>query len=159
MGRLRLRTKFLIAMLLTSAGLTAVSLVIVQRTVASHVRRGLNSDLADSVQTFRNSQAEREADLVRLAELMAEIPNLKALMTSRHPPTIQDGSREMFHLSGGDLLALVDTSNKVVGFHTRGPGISQEQVQQTVDRRGVFSDALQWWFGGGHLYEVVLAPI
>ena len=32
MSRLRLRTKFLIAMLLTSAGLTAVSLLIVQRT-------------------------------------------------------------------------------------------------------------------------------
>ncbi len=159
MGKLRLRTKFLIAMLLTSAGLTAVSLVIVQRTVASHVRRGLNSDLADSVQTFRNSQAEREADLARLAELMADLPNLKALMTSHHPPTIQDGSREMFHLSGGDLLALVDTSNRVVGFHTRAAGISQGQVQQLVDKRGVFSDTLQWWFGDGHLYEVVLAPI
>ena len=159
MSKLRLRTKFLIAMLLTSAGLTAVSLVIVQRTVASHVRGGLNSDLADSVQTFRNSQAEREANLVRLAELMADLPNLKALMTSHHPPTIQDGSREMAHLSGGDLLVLVDTSNKVVGFHTRNPGISQDQVQRTVDRRGVFNNALQWWFGGGHLYEVVLAPI
>ena len=65
MGKLRLRTKFLIAMLLTSAGLTAVSLVIVQRTVASHVRRGLASDLADSVQTFRNVQAEREANLAQ----------------------------------------------------------------------------------------------
>ena len=159
MSKLRLRTKFLIAMLLTSAGLTAVSLIIVQRTVATHVRRGLNSDLADSVQTFRNSQAEREAGLARLSELMADLPNLKALMTSHHPPTIQDGSREMFHLSGGDLLALVDTSNKVVGFHTRGAGISQVQVQQLVDKRGVFNDAQQWWFGGGHLYEVVLAPI
>ena len=159
MSKLRLRTKFLIAMLLTSAGLTAVSLIIVQRTVATHVRRGLNSDLADSVQTFRNSQAEREAGLARLSELMADLPNLKALMTSHHPPTIQDGSREMFHLSGGDLLALVDTSNKVVGFHTRGAGISQAQVQQLVDKRGVFNDAQQWWFGGGHLYEVVLAPI
>src|SRR4051794_1270744 len=132
MSKLRLRTKFLIAMLLTSAGLTAVSLIIVQRTVASHVRGGVNSGLAGAVQTFRNSQAEREAGLARLSELMADLPNLKALMTSHHPPTIQDGSREMFHLSGGDLLALVDTSNKVVGFHTRSPGISQEQVQQLV---------------------------
>src|ERR1700751_1989252 len=99
MGRLRLRTKFLIAMLLISAGLTAVSLVIVQRTVASHVRHGLAVDLADSVQAFRNAQADREASLARLAELMADLPNLKALMTSHHAPTIQDGSREMFHLS------------------------------------------------------------
>ena len=57
MGRLRLRTKFLIAMLLTSAGLTAVSLLIVQHTVANHVRGGLSSDLADSVETLSQSAA------------------------------------------------------------------------------------------------------
>lgn len=159
MGRLRLRTKFLIAMLLISAGLTAVSLLIVQHTVANHVRGGLNSDLADSVQTFRNLQREREADLSRLAELMADLPSLKALMTSHHAPTIQDGSREMFHLSGGDLFALLDASNQFVGFHTKSPGISREQAQQLLSHRGSLDEPLQWWFAGGHLYEVVLAPI
>ena len=159
MGRLRLRTKFLIAMLLTSAGLTAVSLIIVQHTVATHVRRGLASDLADSVETFRNLQRGREVELARLAELMADQPSLKALMTSNHPPTIQDGSREMFHLSGGDLFALLDPSNRFVGFHTRSPGISREQAQQLLQSRGTLDEPMQWWFAGGHLYEVVLAPI
>jgi signal transduction histidine kinase len=159
MGRWRLRTKFLVAMLLTSAGLTAVSLVIVQRTVARHIRHGLSSDLANSVDTFRNLQAERENDLARLSELMADLPSLKALMTSHHAPTIQDGSREMFHLSGGELFALVDSSNQLVAFHTKLPGISRDQVQQLLDRRNSFEQPQQWWFGGGHLYEVVLAPI
>ncbi len=159
MGRLRLRTKFLIAMLLTSAGLTAVSLLIVQHTVANHVRRGLTSDLADSVETFRNLQREREADLARSAELMADLPNLKALMTSHHAPTIQDVSREMFHLSGGDLFALLDTSNQFVGFHTKSPGITREQAQPLLDRHSSLDEPVQWWFAGGHLYQVVLAPI
>jgi signal transduction histidine kinase len=159
MSRWRLRTKFLIAMLLTSAGLTAVSLLIVQRTVASHVRRGLSSDLANSVETFRDLQAEREADLSRLAELMADLPSLKALMTSHHAPTIQDGSREMFHVAGGDLFALSDPSGKLMGFHVKAPGISRDQAQQLLDRRAPLGQPLQWWFAGGHLYEVVLAPI
>ena len=159
MSRLRLRTKFLIAMLLTSAGLTAVSLVIVQHSVANHVRRSLSNDLADSVETFTNVQREREAVLARSAELMADLPNLKALMTSHHAPTIQDASREMFHLSGGDLFALIDPSNQFVGFHTRSPGISREQAQQLLDRRGSLDEPFQWWFAGGHLYEVVLEPI
>ena len=113
MGRLRLRTKFLIAMLLTSAGLTAVSLLIVQRTVENQVRRELGSDLANSVETFRNVQREREAALARSAKLMADLPSLKALMTSRHAPTIQDASGEMFRLSGGDLFALIDSGKPV----------------------------------------------
>jgi len=159
MSRWRLRTKFLIAMLITSSGLTAVSLLIVQRTVASHVRRGLSGDLANSVETFRNLEADRENDLSRLAELMADIPSLKALMTSHHAPTIQDGSREMFHVAGGDLFALVDPAGKVMGFHTKPPGISREQAQRILDSRGLIDETPQWWFAGGHLYQVVLAPI
>ncbi len=159
MGRLRLRTKFLIAMLLTSAGLTAVSLLIVQRTVETQVRRELGSDLANSVETFRNVQREREAALARSAKLMADLPSLKALMTSRHAPTIQDASDEMFRLSGGDLFALIDSTNQFVGFHTREPGIAREQAQRLLEHRNALDEPLQWWFANGHLYEVVLKPI
>jgi signal transduction histidine kinase len=156
---MRLRTKFLIAMLLTSAGLTAVSLLIVQRTVERQVRRELGADLAHSVETFRNVQREREVQLTRSAELLADLPSLKALMTSRHAPTIQDASREMFRLSGGDLFALIDPSNQFVGFHTKEPGISRQQAQQLLQHRNALDEPLQWWFGDGHLYQVVLKPI
>jgi len=159
MGRMRLRTKFLIAMLLTSAGLTAVSLFIVKRSVDNQVRHSLSNDLANSVETFRNVQREREAALARSAELMADLPNLKALMTSRHAPTIQDASRELFRLSGGDLFALIDPSNQFVGFYTREPGIGREQAQQLLQHRNALDEPLQWWFADGHLYEVVLKPI
>ncbi len=159
MGRLRLRTKFLIAMLLTSAGLTAATLLVVQRTVENQVRRELGSDLANSVETFRTVQRQREAVLARSAELMADLPNLKALMTSRHAPTIQDASGEMFPLSGGDLFALIDPANQFVGFHTREPGITREQAQRLLQHRNALDEPLQWWFADGHLYEVALKPI
>ena len=89
MGRVRLRTKFLIAMLLTSAGLTAVSLLIVQRTVANQVRRDLGNDLANSVETFRNAQKDREAVLARSAKLMADLPKSQSahdVASSAHHP-------------------------------------------------------------------------
>jgi hypothetical protein len=81
----------LIAMLLTSAGLTAASLLIVQYSVENQVRRNLRLDLANSVETFRSFQKEREQSLARSAELMADLPVLKALMTSRpdHPGRLQ----------------------------------------------------------------------
>jgi signal transduction histidine kinase len=146
-------------MLLTSAGLTAVSLLIVQRSVENQVRRNLRVDLANSVETFRIFQKEREDSLARSAELMADLPVLKALMTSRHAPTIQDASRELFRLSGGDLFALVDQSNHIVGFHTHMPGITQDEAQALRDQRVGGDESRQWWFAGGHLYEVFLAPI
>ncbi|HVO63720.1 MAG TPA: HAMP domain-containing sensor histidine kinase [Terriglobales bacterium] len=145
-------------MLATSAGLTAVSLLVVQRIVERQVRRNLRVDLANSVETFRNVQKERQDSLARSAGLMADLPVLKALMTSRHAPTIQDGSAELFRLSGGDLFALVDDSNHVVGFHTASPGITQEEAQ-VIRESNVRNDPRQWWVAGGHLYEVFLAPI
>ena len=164
MGSVRLRTKFLISMLLTSAGLTAVTLVIVQRTVERQVRRDLAGDLANSVATFRNVQKEREATRAHSVELIADLPLLKALMTppfhrALHPPTIQDASTEMFTLSGGDLFALLDASGRFVAFHARSPGITPEQAQQVFDERQSPTPARQWWFAGTHLYEVFLEPI
>jgi len=146
-------------MLLTSAGLTVVSLLIVQRSVENQVRRNLRIDLANSVETFRSVQKEREESLARSAELMADLPMLKALMTSRHAPTIQDASAELFRLSGGDLFVLADQSNQIVGFHARSPGITLEQAQDLRNRKTARQDSQQWWFAGGHLYEVFLVPI
>jgi signal transduction histidine kinase len=65
----------------------------------------------------------------------------------------------MFRLSGGDLFALLDPTNQFVGFHTRSPGITRDQAQQLLAGHGSLDEPLQWWFAGGHLYEVVLAPI
>ena len=146
-------------MLATSAGLTAVSLLVVQRIVERQVRLNLRVDLANSVETFRNFQKERQDSLARSAALMADLPVLKSLMTSRHAPTIQDGSTELFRLSGGDLFALMDRQNQVVGFHTRAPGITQEQAQLVWEHRHETDSTRQWWIASGHLYEVFLAPI
>ena len=65
----------------------------------------------------------------------------------------------MFRLSGGDLFALLDPSGQFVGFHTKAPGITREQAQQLLEHRNPLDQPLQWWFAGGHLYEVMLAPI
>ena len=137
-----------------------MSLLIVQRSIEYQVRRNLRLDLANSVETFRNFQKEREESLARSAQLMADLPVLKALMTTPHVPTIQDGSTEFFRLSGGDLFALVDRRNQIVGFHTRAAGVTLEQAQVVWERRPDVDSAKQWWwFGEGHLYEVFLAPI
>jgi signal transduction histidine kinase len=159
MGGARLRTKFLIAMLLTSTGLTAVTLFVVQRTIDSRARQGIVSDLKNSVETFRNVQLEREATLRASAQLLANLPIVKALMTSRHPPTIQDASGELFRLSGRDLFALVDPSGQVVGFHTNPEGVPRAPIEQLLGGRLPTANSLEWWYSGGHLYEVYLEPI
>jgi signal transduction histidine kinase len=159
MLKLRLSTKFLLSMMLISFALTATSLLFVRRTMQSKVRQQILTDLRDSVFTFKSVQREREATLSRSAQLLADLPTLKALMTTQHAATIQDASAEPWRLGGSDLFVLLDRAGRVAALHTSSPGLTSESAEV------LFQDALQqeaanhWWFGGGHLYEVFIQPI
>ena len=58
MVKLRMRTKFLLSMLLISAGLTSTSLLVVRHSVQAQVKKGIFADLENSVSTFQNFQRE-----------------------------------------------------------------------------------------------------
>src|SRR6267154_4708681 len=105
-------------MVLITAGLTALSLLVVRHSVTSHVREGITQDLRNSVTTFRNFQHDREVMLAHSAELVAYLPITRAILTPPDPATIQDASQDVWPLTGSDLLVLVDRSGKVVALHT-----------------------------------------
>ena len=159
MVKLRMRTKFLLSMLLISAGLTCTSLLLVRHSVQKQIRREIFADLRNSVSTFQNFQRERELTLTHSAELLADLPNLRALMTTQHEATIQDASSGLWRLAGSDLFLLADRTGRVVALHTASPGLTREMAQQSL--AGTLSDESSghWWFGGQHLYEVFLRPI
>jgi signal transduction histidine kinase len=159
MLKLRMRTKFLLSMLLISAGLTCTSLLLVRHSVQKQVRREIFADLRNSVSTFQNFQRERELTLTHSAELLADLPNLRALMTTQHEATIQDASSGLWQLAGSDLFLLADRAGRVVALHTASPGLTREMAQQSLAATLSDESSGHWWFGGQHLYEVFLRPI
>jgi signal transduction histidine kinase len=156
---LRLRTKFLLSMLLISSALTCTSLLVVRRSVQSQVRNEIFADLRNSAETFQNFQLEREATLTHSAELLADLPNLRALMTTRDTATIQDASAHLWPLTGSDLFVLSDRSGEVVALHTITPGLSRDLAQTFLQKSLEQSSSGHWWFGSRHLYEVFIKPI
>src|SRR5215469_11219327 len=104
MVKVRLRTKFLLSMVLITAGLTSFSLLLVRRSIQSQVTQEIFSDLQNSVTTFESFQREQEITLSHSADLLADLPPLRALMTTQDPATIQDGSLRLWKL--GDLFVL-----------------------------------------------------
>jgi signal transduction histidine kinase len=155
---LRLRSKFLLATLLISAGLTTGSLLLVRRIVQAEARRQIAGDLKGSVLTFQSVQHQREGMLKRSAELLADLPTIRALMTTHDPRTIQDASAESWLLSGSDLFVLADPSGQVMTFHTETKDVSISVAQSSL-ARSLQEDGAHWWFGNGHLYQVFLQPI
>jgi signal transduction histidine kinase len=154
-----LRSKFLLALLLISAALTTASLVVVRRVVSRHVRSQVVQDVRNSVATFKNVQQQREINLLRSAELMADLPIVRALMTTGHAATIQDASAELSRTAGSDLLVLSDSSGNVMALQSSAASLKQEDVQRRLAGSLPPGENVQWWVLGNHLFEVAARPI
>jgi signal transduction histidine kinase len=146
-------------MLLITASLTAMSLLVVRHSVQGHVREGIVQDLRNSVTTFQNFQHDREVMLTRSAELVAYLPITRAIMTAHDPATIQDASKDVWQLTGSDLLVLADRNGKVVALHTKSAGFTREAAQQYFERSLNEEDSSHWWFGAHHLYQTFVQPV
>ena len=157
MVKIRLRTKFLLSMVLVSVGLTTVSLLLVRQNVQSQVRTEIFTDLRNSVSTFQSFQHEKETTLGHSADLLADLPNLRALMTTHDEVTIQDGSIPIAKLAGMELFVLADSRGKVAALNTNVPGFTREMAQRSLQLS--LDQQQHWWIGGNHLYEVFLKPI
>jgi len=158
--RTKLRTRFLLSMIVITAGLTTISLLLVQHSVQTHVRKEILDDLSKSVVTFQNFQHERETLLTRSAELVAYLPITRAILTASDSATIQDASRDLWPIAGSDLFVLTDRDGKVVALHTKSGGLTREAAQQYFQRSlNEEEDSSHWWSGDHHLYQAFVQPV
>jgi len=159
MIKVRLRTKLLLSLVLTITALTCATLLIVRRRLSDRAPQEIYERLRNSVTTFQNFQRQREITLSQSAGLLANLPSLKALMTTQHAATIQDASEDFWKLAGSDLFVMADRSGKIMALHTSTPGFSRDAATTSLARALSQGGNRDWWFGGSHLYEVFLQPI
>ena len=62
--------------------------------------------------------------------LLADLPNVRAMMTTHDAATIQDASRDLWHLAGSDLMMLADASGRVVALQAAPPEITMREGQE-----------------------------
>jgi signal transduction histidine kinase len=159
LGRMRLQTKFLLSMILVSSALTFTTLYVVRRNVQQQVRLEIFRNLDNSVSTFRNFERQREITLERSAALLADLPDVRALMTSHHAATIQDASQHLWKLAGSDLLLLADSSGQVMALQVGPPEVDLKHAREFFPQIVASPQTRHWWYVEGHLYEVFLQDI
>jgi len=159
MAHLPLRTQLLVATVLIIFALTGAILLIVRHTVGTQIQKQVQEGTQESVRTFESVQGQREAQLSRAAEMLADLPTLKALMTTDHAPTIQDGSETFWKLSGSDLLVLAKPNRQVIAQHANQPHWTLAASQRQVERSTSAGEDASWWYDDGLLYWVFLRPI
>ena len=154
---IRTHILLVIAMALVIAIVTGVSLLLIRHRLRSEITDDLSQDLSHSVITFQNLQAERVSALERENSLLAELPTLKALMTSGDDLTIQDGATEFWQLSGDDLFALLDPGGRVVAVYAKGssPDATLRRGLQTL----ITSPDKRYLIDGRGLYVCSARPL
>jgi signal transduction histidine kinase/ActR/RegA family two-component response regulator len=156
---LQLRSKFLLLVLAVSAGLTAATLVIVRDRVRAQVRENIGEDLLNSVNAYNIFEKQRQAAATQSARLIANLPYLRALMTTRDKATIEDGSRGIWKLCGSDLLVLADRSGQIVALQTKWDSIAPAETQPQIGMALEQQRTSDWWLDSGHLFQAWIQPI
>jgi signal transduction histidine kinase len=116
---IRTRVLLVAAMAVIIASATFGSLLIVRHQLLQQVTQDLTKDLAHSVITFQNLETQRLNGLERENALLADLPTLKALMTTSDQATIEDGGVHFWKISGEDLFGLADNKGNVVAAYAR----------------------------------------
>ena len=154
---LRTYVLLVVTMALVIALVTATSLLLIRNQLRGQVTDDFSQDLDHSVVTFQNLQDERLGALERENALLAELPTLKALMTSGDDLTIQDGAAEFWQLSGTDLFMLADPSGRVVAAYTKNAP-ADNTLRQGM-KALLTSSTKHYLIDGGSLYACALRPL
>ena len=155
---LRLRTKFLLSLVLIIAALTFFTLLIVGRAAEEQVQKAVEQDTRNSVLTFQNIRAERQLDLNRQAEIYSTLPAVKALMVD-DPSNVQSATEEIWHSPNTDLFALAAWTGKIVALHTTFSGFTSASAEEMFSQSRGVAGSGGWWFGHGHLYQIAMRPV
>lgn len=159
MARLRLQTQLLVSTLLIISTLTGAILLVIRYTIRAQIAELVRNSTASSIQGFDTVQRQFQLQLSRTAAVLAEAPSLKALMTTRDAPTIQDGSTPFWNLSGSDLFLLADAGGRVVSLHVTNGELDRGDAEERVATAMHEQQDSAWWYSGGRLYWVFFRPV
>ena len=151
---LRLRTKFLLSLVLITAALTCATLLVVRRTAQRRVQREIQQEALNAVLTFQIVQHEHQVALSRKADLLASL----AFMRNGDATAIQDVSEDPWRSNDCDLFVLADRHGKIVALHSTIPEFPIANAEQMLAHSLKQSDTAGWWYSGKRLYQVVLQP-
>ncbi len=145
------------AMALIIGSATFGSLLIVRHRMGASVTDELVEDLARSVVTFKNLEVERQNALERENALLADLPSLKALMTTSDSRTIEDGGIEFWKVSGADLFALANNEGQVVAAYAHGERLDKAL---RADLGTVLTQpSIRFLVSGNSLYACSVRPL
>lgn len=154
---IRTHVLLVVSMALVIVIVTGFSQLLIRRQLGNQVVAELSQDLNRSVAGFRSLQAQKLRDLDRENALLAELPTVKALMTSGDDLTIQDGAADFWRLSGADLFVLADATGRIVALYGKN-GVADAELSQGL-KVLLASPEKRYVIDRGALYACAVRPL
>jgi signal transduction histidine kinase len=154
-ANLRLRTKLLCSFSIVVAGLTCAALFVVHQTTKSHVQKDIESEAKSALLIFEVVEHQHQLALSHKADLLATV----AEMRNGDASTIEESSEDPWQSGDCNLFALADSKGKVVALQTSAKGLDVATAENMLQRTLAQHSATGWWYGAGHLYQIVVQPI
>ena len=151
-GQMKLRSKFLLSLVLVIATMTGGTLLTVRQSMQAQVQQQVGEDARNSILTFQVMEQQRRLVLGRKAELLATL----AYMRNGDPTVIREVSQNPWQSEECDLFALVDSKGKITALQSRisdfPADVSGEGIKDLVGGAG----SRDWWVNGKQIYQVVV---
>ena len=151
------RLMLVAALVLVIASTTVSSLLVIGHFMRGQVLEDFSKDLTHSVENFHNFEAQRQAALERENALLADLPSLRALMTTNDQRTIEDGAQNFWKVSESDVFALVSNDGHILAAYTSG---TKADATLRGDLASAFNDENKHYLlSGGRLFEYSKSPL
>jgi signal transduction histidine kinase len=154
---IRTRVLLVAAMAVIIATATFASLLTIRHRLENVLTASVSSDLMRSIATFESMQAQRMAALDRENALLADLPSLKALMTTSDDRTIEDGAIEFWKVGGNDLFALADRDGRIVAAYAGRSSASSTLRADLVSALG--PSPRTYVISGDNLFATSVRPL
>jgi hypothetical protein len=144
------------ALMLVIVSVTFSSLLVIGNRMRQQVLKDFSEDLSHSVETFQSFQAQQLAALQRENALLADLPSLKALMTTSDERTIADGAVEFWKVGGNGLYARRARGRGAAVESCRDPHADRQTLPANWGQvvRVLGATALLWQRSGGHVARI-----
>lgn len=156
MRDLRLRTKLLFSLVLTTACLSCATLLVVRYSGQKHAQQDVMAGAHTSLLTFDVLLHQHQNALARKADLLA---TKAAMAGDGEDVEATQSPANTLESDGSDLVAVADGSNKIVVLHSSQSSFSTTDARVMLSRSLAKGSASDWWYVSGSLYQVALHQI
>lgn len=156
LSNLRLRTKLLLSLVLTTACLSSATLLVVRYSGQKHAWQEVAAEAHTSLLAFDVLLHQHQKVLARKADLLA---TKEAMSGDVDDASSTQTSADPLESDGSDLVAVADRFNKIEVLRASEASFPASEAQEMLRRSLAKGSTADWWYVGGSLYQVALQKI